>query len=197
MTSQKIILELIKHLDYRITWINKIFLDYRKLKNIRLKMESSNYTMKDFTEIQSTHKSASINRMSAGNCDDFSSYTFNSSDDSFNSNSSSDSKSSEKKNDSLKNFDLLLNDCDSKTSDNNLNEIDIHNKREHHKSFLSIIKFFKNSTKSKTTNELHQSILRRPTEYIHVRGISGLPIRVIKASSSSSSAACCHRIVKR
>lgn len=141
--------------------------------------------MKNFTEIQSTHKNSSTHRMSTGNFDDdFSSYNLNSSDDSFNSNNSC-SSSSEKKNDVLKNYNLLLNDGDSKASEHSLSEIDSHSKTQQHKSFQSsIIKFLKNSMKNKPANDQHQSILRRPTQYVHVRGISGLPIRVIKASSS-------------
>lgn len=158
-------------------------------------MENLNYRMKDFTEIPSSYTNSSPHRMSSGKYDDFSSLNFNSSDESFNSNSSSSSNSSAKKNDGSKNFDLSLNDCDSKNSEHIYSETDANSKPEHHKSLVSIIKFFKNSMKNKPSNDQPQSILRRPTEYGYVRGISGLPIRVIKASSSS--AACCHRIVKR
>lgn len=161
-----------------------------------IKMENSKYQMKDFMEIPETHKNRSTHRMSSGGKhDDFFDFNFNSSDESFNSNSSSSSKSSsssEKKNDV--NYDLLSGGCGSKGSEQSFNDIDSHNKPEHHKSFVSIIKFFKSSVKSKKTN-CQQSILRGPTEYGYVRGISGLPIRVIRSSSPSS--ASCRRIVKR
>lgn len=186
LTSQS---KALKFLDYRI------FLDNETWITI-LKMENSKYQMKDFMEIPETHKSQSIHRMSSGgNHDDFFDYNFNASDESFNSNSSSSSKSSssEKKNDV--NYDLLRGGRGSKGSEQSFNEIDSHNKPEHHKSFVSIVKFFKSSVKSKTTHCQHQSILRQPTEYGYVRGISGLPIRVIKSSSPSS--ASCLRIVKR
>ena len=121
-----------------------------------------------------------------------SSFLFNTSDESFNSNSSSEY--STKKNDVSKNFDLSC-DSDSKNSNQSYNEIDSRSQPKHHKSVGSIIKFLKSSVTNKSTKDQHQSILRRPTEYGYVRGISGLPIRVIKASSSTSTR--CQHIAKR
>jgi hypothetical protein len=118
----------------------------------------------------------------------FYSLNFNSSNESFS--SEPPSEYSTKKNDVLKNFDLL---CDSNSK--NSEEIDIRNRPKHHKSFVSIIKFLRNTMRNKETNDQRQSIFRRPTEYGYVRGISGLPIKVIKASSTTS--ARCQHVVKR
>lgn len=117
---------------------------------------------------------------------------FNSSDESFSSNSTKNY--SGKKNDVLNSFDLLC-DSASKSSDQSLEEMDISRKAKNHKSFVSIIKFLRNSMKNKATRDQPQNIFRRPTEYIRVRGISGLPIKVIKESSVSSS--CYQHVVKR
>lgn len=157
-------------------------------------MENSN---KDYMEsAPKTNANSYAFQSFSRDSEDFSSCTsnflFNTSDESFNSNSSSEY--STKKNDVSKNFDLSC-DGGSKNSNQSFNEIDSRGKPKHHKSVGSIIKFLKNSMTNKATNDQHQSILRRPTEYGYVRGISGLPIRVIKASSSTSPH--CQHVAKR
>lgn len=144
----------------------------------------------DYLGIPSTSNGFLDTQSDSDNFGDFSSCSFNSSDESFT--PSSSRKFSTKKNDMIKNFDLLC-DNDSKNSGQSFNEIDTQNRPKHHKSFTSIIKLLMNSMKHSTRSDQHQSILRRPTEYGYVRGISGLPIRVIKASSATSA----NHVVKR
>lgn len=149
------------------------------------------YPATNFNEIQSENRRFS-NGGTSENLEDFRHY-FTSSDESFNSNSSSNSdKSFEKKNDVLKTCDLLLNGVDSQSNCVNYNDVDINEnstRKEHHKSFKSIVKYVKNfslkSEKSSDSQQQSQSILRRPTEYVFVKGMSGVPIRVAKASSST------------
>ena len=156
------------------------------------------YQARNFNEIQSTKGFAS--RSASENLEDFCHY-FTSSDESFNSNSSSNSDESfEKKNDVLKTCDLLLNDEDRKSNCVNYNDVDINENntlKTHHKSFRSIIKYVKKmSAKSEKSNDNQQpsrSILRRPTEYTFVKGISGVPIRVAKVSPSTSN----HRYISK
>lgn len=110
----------------------------------------------------------------------FSDYRFSSSDESFGSNNSR--KSYHKTNGAIENFDLLLADRDDK-------------KHEHRKSFASLVKFLtKISARKSSIEEPTKSILRRPTEYCFVRGISGLPMRVVKPPSTSTS---CHRCCEK
>lgn len=154
-------------------------------------MEQS-YQSKYFLEIQSSPRRASAD---AGNIDDF--YSFTSSDESFNSNSSNSSKSFHKKNDISKRFDLLLDHNSSRSfTEMDLNEAS-GRKQRHNKSSMSIIKFLKSLTSRSKAESLpmgSRSILRRPTEYEFVTGMSGLQIRVVKASSSTAS---CPRCVAR
>lgn len=143
------------------------------------------YHSKSFIEIPTIRK-CSTGR-SDNNIED-SCFSFNLSDDSFNSNSSTDSnKSNEKKNDGIKNCDLLpTSDEENKSG----REIDINGvNSQNHKSSHSIIKILKRfSTRNDSSHQKRrQSILRQPTEYIFVKGMSGVQIRVAKPSSSSSS----------
>lgn len=140
----------------------------------------------EFNEIQS---SSSSNE--SGSLND-SRYNFSSSDESFNSNSS---QQFQKKNEVNENFDLLLSDDDNKNSGLSFNEMDT-TSQQNHKSFGSLVKFLKRiSAKKSSHQQPTQSILRRPTEYCFVKGMSGLSIRVAKASPSSTTA-CCHRVMK-
>lgn len=149
------------------------------------------YLSKNFNEIQSQKRF--LPSGTSENLEDFRHY-FTSSDESFTSNSSSNSdKSYQKKNDVLKTCDLLLNDDDKRSNWVNYNDVDNNehsSSKEHHKSLKSLVQYVKKlSLKSeKSTEDQHQnrSILRRPTEYIFVKGMSGLPIRVPKASPSSN-----------
>lgn len=150
------------------------------------------YLATDFNEIQSKQRFTAHG--STENLENFCHY-FTSSDESFNSNSSSSSgQSFEKKNDLLKTCDLLLNADDSRSNCVNYNDVQINQKatkkEQNQSSIMSIIKYVKKlSLKSEKTNESSQqnrSILRRPTEYTFVKGMSGLPIRVAKSSPSSS-----------
>lgn len=164
------------------------------LISVKLQFEESTVEQKalldllmEFNEIQSSSSSSSNE---SGSLHD-SRYNFSSSDDSFNSNSS---QQSQKKNESNENFDLLLSDDDNKNSGLSFNEMDTRTQR-HHKSFVSLVKFLRKiSSKKSSQQQPTQSILRRPTEYRFVTGMSGLPIRVAKASPSTT--ACCHRVAK-
>lgn len=73
-------------------------------------------------------------------------------------------------------------------------------KHSRYKSLLSMIKILKKfSVKEngkKTNCETSKSILRRPREYMFIKGMSGLSIRVEKVPSASSKAYC-HRCYTR
>lgn len=148
----------------------------------------SKYHSKDFMEIPSSSRFPS---RTSERLDDFY-FTFNSSDESFNSNrSSNSSKSLEKTNDVIRKCDLSSEDGSS-SGGNSLSETDTNSRRRNYKSIIKFLKNFK--PKSDARNEQknkNQSILRRPTEYTYVRGLSGLPLRVIKASTSTGN--CCQR----
>lgn len=136
--------------------------------------------LKDFSEmsLKTRHSSATDNL-------EDSCYGFTSSDESFDSNTSS---SSSQQNDSSDSSDLSQRD--SKPNESKPNEINTNS--GDHKSFVSIMKRLKNNIKRKSekSKAQPQSILRRPQEYVFVRGMSGLPLRV-KAPQSSS----CHLCV--
>lgn len=147
------------------------------------------YHSKNFAEIPSRR------RLSSSVCENLDElcFSFTSSDDSFNSNSS---KSSEKKNDVNKNCDLSSSDDDNK-SNNETDTIGVNTRQGNHKSFVSIVRFLKKISSKKADQNQQQasrSILRRPSEYIYVKGISGIPIRVLKTSPPTSS---CHRYVAK
>lgn len=145
------------------------------------------YLSTNFTEIQSDKRFVSGG--SSENLEDFYHY-FTSSDESFNSNSSSNSndKSYKKKNDVLKSHDLLLNDDESRSNCVNFNDVDNINentlRKESCKSFRSLVKYVKKLTlkTEKLNHSQQQSILRKPTEYTYVKGMSGLAYRVAKPS---------------
>lgn len=151
------------------------------------------YHSKNFNEISSNR------RLSSSVCENLDELCFNftSSDESFN---SSSSKSSEKKNDVNKNCDLSSIDDDNKSSRISYNEMDINgvnNRKSNNKSFVSIVKFLKNLSTKKSDREQTQasrSILRRPSEYVFVKGMSGLPMRVLKTSPPTTS---CNRYIAK
>lgn len=126
----------------------------------------------EFNEIQSSSTSNESGSLSD--------YRFTSSDESFGSNNS---RSCHKTNGAIENFDLLLADRDDK-------------KHEHRKSFASLVKFLTkiSARKSSIEQQPTKSILRRPTEYCFVRGLSGLPMRVVKPPPTSTS---CHRCCEK
>lgn len=144
-------------------------------------MEST-YHSKDFMEIPSSSRFPSRTSESLDDCY----FTFNSSDESFNSNrGSNSSKSLEKTNDVIRKCDLSSEDGNS-SSGNSLSETDTNGRRRNYKSIIKFLKNFRPKTEARSEQQnKNQSILRRPTEYIYVRGLSGLPLRVIKASSST------------
>lgn len=151
------------------------------------------YHSKNFMEIPSTRRlSSSV----CENLDDLC-FSFTSSDESFN---SSSSKSSEKKNDVNKSSDLLPSDDDNKSSRISYNEMDINGATtttQTHKSFVSIVRFLKKiSTRKADDNQASssRSILRRPSEYVFVKGMSGLPMRVLKTQQSTTS---CHGYIAK
>lgn len=138
-----------------------------------------NRASKTFMEIPPKEGCSSISSGNSDTLGDFSS--FKSSDGSFNSTSSR----SLNRNNEEKSFDSS--DNENQSSENYTETTsNSYTKKESHKSFEPIIKFFKRfSTKSKTSSSHQQSILRQPTEYRFVKGISGVPcrIRIAKASS--------------
>lgn len=141
----------------------------------------SNYHSNDFGEIPSNHSHGATD-----NLEDFC-HNFTSSDESFNSNSSSGSgssssasKSFEKTNDVMRSNDLSLR---SQTSFNGVNNTAA--RKENHKSFGSIVKMLKNLNLKHEKPSHKRSILRKPTEYTFVKGMSGLNLRVIKPTQST------------
>lgn len=96
-----------------------------------------------------------------------------------------------------------------KSSQESYNEINIHSrvlenenkinettKKYHYKSLLSMIKILKKFSLKKTSIEAAKTngnILRRPREYVYVKGMSGLTIRVEKVPSSMPSKTFYHR----
>lgn len=150
-------------------------------------MEST-YHSKDFMEIPSSSRFPSRVSESLDDCY----FTFNSSDESFNSNrSSNSSKSLEKTNDVIRKCDLS-NDDGNSSGGNSLSETDTNDRRRNYKSIIKFLKNFKPKTEGRSEQQSkNQSILRRPTEYTFVRGMSGLPLRVIKSSTSTGN--CCSR----
>lgn len=144
---------------------------------------------KDFGEIPAQNRFRFPTSSSDENLEDFCT-GFTSSDESFSSNASK--SSAESKNE---NFDLSLRG----SSANGSNRAVINTKHSN-KSLQSIVRLWKNfrspSDKSKQQQQ-PQSILRKPTEYFFVKGMSGLPLRVVKTSSSSSSQASCHRCIAK
>jgi hypothetical protein len=112
-------------------------------------------------------------------------FGFNSSDESFESNTSS-----VKTNDSRSKCDLSLHTRLGGHHQTDINDSDTQSQSDRRKSFTAIVKFLKRIAKSKTSSDrpsASRSILRRPTEYVFVKGMSGLPMRVDKASAASSS----------
>lgn len=156
----------------------------------------SNYHSKDFCEIPSNHSHGDSDNLEDSHnfC-----HNFTSSDESFTSNSSagassSSDKSFEKKNDVMRSSDLMSDSLRSRTSFNGVNNAEAGN----HKSFGSIIKMLKNLNlrHEKPRNKEHKhSILRAPTEYTFVKGLSGLNLKVPVIKESA--AACCQRCISK
>lgn len=146
----------------------------------------ANYHSKDFNEISSNHSHGTSDNLDPH-------HNFTSSDESFNSNSSSSGsdKSFNKKNDVMGSDDLLM----SRTSFNGMNNTEA--RKENHKSFGSIVKMLRNLNlkHEKASREHQHSILRAPTEYAIVRGMSGLNLKVIKSTQQTSNR--CHRCIAR
>lgn len=138
---------------------------------------------KDFEAI-SPKKSFSPEFSSSRGSSTLSDFTL--SDDSFNSNSSS---SFEMKNGVKQNCDLLFR----VDSNNELSANETNTRKPDRKSFLSMVNLLRNlKLRSPKSTKDQQSILRHPTEYVFIKGMSGLPIRVAK-----SSAPCCHRSIAK
>lgn len=146
---------------------------------------------KDFGEIPAQNRFRFPTSDSQDNLEDFCS-GFTSSDESFGSNASKSTTGSKNEN-----FDLSLGG----SSTNGSNHAVINTRKHSHKSLQSIARLWKNfrSQSDKSKQQQPQSILRKPTEYFFVKGMSGLPLRVVKtpSSSSSSSQATCHRCIAK
>lgn len=142
---------------------------------------------KDFGEIPAQNRFRFPTSDSEDNLEDFCT-GFTSSDESFSSNGSKSSSDTNK----TETFDLSLRG----SSTNESNHVAINAQKQNHKSLKSIARLWKNfrvqSDKSKQQQQAPRSILRKPTEYFFVKGMSGLPLRVVKTSSSSSQTSC-HR----
>ncbi|CRK95890.1 CLUMA_CG009336, isoform A [Clunio marinus] len=138
----------------------------------------SKYEMTSFKEFKPKFKYSSASSMSdtLGDSSSFNSSSFNSSDGSFKSNI---------QNNKEKNFDLSMSCNDFRTDGSfNSEEQENCNKRKGIKnSFLSFIRTFKDIKKCRNSRN-QKSILRQPTEYVYVKGFSGVPMRVIKDYSS-------------
>lgn len=145
----------------------------------------STYHSKDFMEISSSSRfPLRVSESLDGSC-----FSFNSSDESFNSSSGYNSRKLLEK----KNCELSSEDGSSSGS-NSLSESDTNGRRRREvKSiikFLKIWKYFSKKTELKSEQQnKNQSIYRRPAQYTLVRGMSGLSFRVIKASTSTCN--CC------
>lgn len=180
--SNSLLLQFGLQASTKTVWLN---LDYLSM--------NSTYS-KDFGEIPAQNRfrfPTASNASSEDNLEDFCT-GFTSSDESFSSNASK--SSTETKNE---NFDLSLRG----SSTNGSNHAVINTQKQSHKSLQSIARLWKNfrsrSDKSKQQQQ-PQSILRKPTEYFFVKGMSGLPLRVVKTPSlSSSSQASCHRCIAK
>lgn len=150
-------------------------------------MESS-YQLKSQNQDPRMRRSFSYSSGSSGNNSSFTSSN----------NSIMSNNSCQKTNCASKNSDLLPSDDDNNNSSGtSCDEMDMSlndaKPERHLKSFVSIIKFLRNISAKKSNNQaLNRSILRRPTEYCFVKGISGLPMRV-RASSTTS----CHRCIAK
>lgn len=147
----------------------------------------STYT-KDFGEIPAQNRFRFPASGSEENLEDLCT-GFTSSDESFSSRGSKTSSQTKSEN-----FDLSLRGT-STGSTNESNHAVINTPKHNHKSLKAIANLWKNFTVQSDKSKKQQqprSILRKPTEYFFVKGMSGLPLRVAKTTSSSSQASC-HR----
>lgn len=154
----------------------------------------------------SMHSSSDSIRHQARNCD--STHNFDSSSES-NSDSEVENNNFSHNSDEVKKLqtqvseDLIELKKEKEKNKDNINEMDT-NQRCRYKSLLSLIKALKKfsvSLKSKSDNETRKNTnncniyrqLKRPTEYVYVRGMSGLSNRIEKAPMSSN----CNRCTMR